>query len=193
MVGLNNNTMTNEEFEEVKTAYIDNIKRFMVETGGLFTHLSIFGDHITPPEDGNANNAIIHVPIDPKFLKSEETKDAFVDDVIPELAKAVRKKFIIKGVAWASEAWMRTAEKDQSIDNWKDLPIKKEVLIVNIETENRNEFSMYEIKRDGQSVTPDGDLIDNIKLIEEESIKKQPESQAGRFTGLYKKFTADVN
>ena len=40
--------MTNEEFEELKDSYIKNIKKYMVDTGGLFSHLSIFGEHKEP-------------------------------------------------------------------------------------------------------------------------------------------------
>jgi hypothetical protein len=187
--------MTNEEFEELKDSYIKNIKRYMVETGGLFTHLSIFGDH-KEPEDDQPSTAIIHVPVDPRFLKSDETKDVFIDEVVPELAKVINERFIIKGVGWASEAWMRTAEKDQKIDNWKDLPIKKEVLIVTIETETQNQITIYEIKRTGKEVTPEGELIDHIELEEQKDIKSATEGkineQNGRFTGLYKKFKSHI-
>ena len=62
--------MTNEEFEEIKTSYIENIKKYMVDSGGLFSHISIFGEH-KEPEDGQPVTAIIHVPIDPRFLKSD--------------------------------------------------------------------------------------------------------------------------
>ena len=187
--------MTNEEFEELKETYIENIKRYMVESGGLFTHLSIFGEH-KEPEDDKAPNAIIHVPVDPQFLKSDETKDVFMDQVVPELAKVINERFIIKGVGWASEAWMRTAEKDQKIKDWKDLPIKKEVLIVTIETEDQNQITIYEIKRTGKEVTPDGELIDHIELEEQQDIKSATEGkineQNGRFTGLYKKFKSQI-
>ena len=184
--------MTNEEFEELKVSYIKNIKRYMVEAGGLFSHLSIFGEH-KEPEEGLPATAIIHVPIDPRFLKSDKTKDVFVDEVVPELAKVINERFIIKGVGWASEAWLRTADKDQSIKNWKDLPIKKEVLIVTIETEFKNDMTIYDIKRDGKDVTLDGDIIDHIELIEQEDMKDlnntgATKEQSGRFTGLYKKF-----
>lgn len=184
--------MTNEEFEELKTSYIENIKKYMVDSGGLFSHLSIFGEH-KEPEDGQPVTAIIHVPIDPRFLKSDQTKDVFIDEVVPELAKVINEKFFIKGVGWASEAWLRTASKDQTITNWKDLPIKKEVLIVTIETEFKDDMIIYDINRTGKDVTSDGDIIDHIELIEQEDMKNLNASsgkkeQTGRFTGLYKKF-----
>ena len=90
--------MTNEEFEELKTSYIENIKKYMVDSGGLFSHLSIFGEH-KEPEDGQPVTAIIHVPIDPRFLKSDQSKDVFVDEVVPELAKVINDNFgIIEGL-----------------------------------------------------------------------------------------------
>lgn len=188
--------MTNEEFEELKTSYIENIKKYMVDSGGLFSHLSIFGEH-KEPEDGQPVTAIIHVPIDPRFLKSDDTKDVFIDEVVPELAKVINEKFFIKGVGWASEAWLRTAGKDQSVSNWKDLPIKKEVLIVTIETEFKDDMIIYDINRTGKDVTPDGEIIDHIELIEQEEMKALNAStgkkeQTGRFTGLYKKFKLHV-
>ena len=52
---------------------------------------------------------------------------------------------------------------------------------------------IYDINRDGKDVTPDGEIIDHIELIEQEEMKAlnaegSKKEQTGRFTGLYKKF-----
>jgi hypothetical protein len=176
--------MTKEKYEEIKKGYLENIKRYMLSVGGLFPHVTVFGAH----KDDENKDAIIHIPIPDEFLKSEDTKDEFVNTVLPEVAKTVKTKFIPYGVGWASEAWVRTSSKDDKIpDNWKDLPIKKEVLFINLEFEDKTEAIMYEIKRLGKQVNEDGDLVDHVDLIEDK-LMAGPENMSGRFTGLLDKF-----
>jgi len=180
--------MTEERYEELKKTYLDNIQRFLTDTGGLFPHITLFGTHNDKPD----LNAIIHIPIPDEFLADEGTKDVFIDKVVPELAKEIKTKFTTEGVAWASEAWMRTIDKDQAkdpsvLENWKDLPIKKEVLFVTMESSFKNESLVMEIVRNGKQVTESGDLIDHVELKEMPEMST-PDQAMGRLTGLYKKF-----
>jgi len=112
--------------------------------------------------------------------------------VLPKVFKELKKRFIPHGIAWAAEAWMRVADKNfnSSKDDWKSIPIRKEVIMISIESEDGNEFFMYEIKRSGKQVNSDGEFVDIVELerFDDEVIKKSPEQITGRFTGLFKKF-----
>ena len=121
-------------------------------------------------------------------MENEETKDEFINDVLPDVFKSLKKKFIPVGVAWASEAWMRVADKDfnPNTDDWKAVPIKKEIIIITIESEFDNTCITYEIKRNGSQVNSDGELTSSIELEKLDEMAS-PTSVGGRFTGLFKK------
>lgn len=175
--------MTQEKYERIKSNYVGHIKHFMVDEGNIFPHLTVFGS----PIDKEDEDAIIHIPVPDEFMKSEELKEEFVNTVVPKIAEKIREKFIPYGVAWTSEAWVRTATKDQGVpDNWKDMPIEREVLMINIEFENKQEMMIYDIKRTGKQVNDEGKLTDHIDLIENDMT--QAEGWSGRFTGLLNKF-----
>jgi hypothetical protein len=175
--------MTEERYNDIKEGYINNIKRFIVEVGDIFPHVTVFGLH----KDDQTKNAIIHIPIDDEFMKSEERKETFINDVVPEVARKIKEQFIPEGVAWTSEAWLRESPVDKGIPNdWKELPVKKEVLFINMEFEHKKEMIVYEIKRLGKQVTEDGEIVDQVELIEQDFSKG--ESSGGRLTGLYEKF-----
>ena len=146
-----------------------------------------FIDNVKTKED-DIKKAIIHIPIPGEYMNSEEGKDSFVEEIMPSIFKEVNKKFSPYGIAWASEAWVRIADKDFNTnkDNWQALPIKKEVLFISIETEFKKEVNVYNIKRLGHKVNSDGEIVDNISL-EEETDFGNPENVGGRFSGLYKK------
>lgn len=182
--------MTEEDYNEVKDLYIDHIKKYMVEAGGLFPHITILADHLNKEDD--VKKAIVHIPIPGEYINTEEGKDSFVNEIMPGIFKEVNKRFKPYGVAWASEAWVRTADKDFDPDktNWKKLPIKKEVLFITIETAFKQEALLFNIKRKGHKVNSDGELIDNISLEQEDSLGN-PEAMGGRFAGLYKKLIKD--
>lgn len=177
--------MTEQEYNELKEAYMKHIKTYMAEVGELFPNVTVLGDHLDKTED--PNNAIIHIPIPDEYMENDNTKDEFVDVVLPEVMKTVKEKFKIHAIAWASEAWMRKTDKDfdPTKDDYKQLP-KTEVLFVAIESKNKTESYIYQIDRTGMKVNDDGDLCDNINLIEITEFGN-PENTEGRFAGLYKK------
>ena len=176
--------MTEEQYVKIKDAYLENIKRYMLSSGSLFAHITVFGQH----KDGDDKDAIIHIPIPDEFMKSEERKDKFMDDVFPEIASTIKKKFIPYGIGWAAEAWVRVLSKDEKMPkDWKSIPIAKEVVLVQLEFKEKKEAIVYEIKRLGKQVNEDGDLVDQIDLIEDPNYSS-PESMSGRFSNLYEKF-----
>jgi hypothetical protein len=174
--------MTEKQFEEIKQSYINHLKNYISQTGELFPHVTIFAEHL---EEGDDKPAIIHIPIPDEFMENDDSKDIFIQDVMPEIMIEIKKQFIPNGVAWASEAWMRTADKDFNIENYKTLP-KQEVVFISIETKDNAETRIYEMIREGVQVNSDGDLTNKIELKEMHNIEK-PEGTNGRFAGLYKK------
>lgn len=176
--------MTEEKYQELKEEYVGNIKQFMTDIGSIFPHITVFGNHKDEEEN---KDAIVHIQVPEEFMKSEQMKETFVQDVVPKIADKIREKFIPYGVAWTSEAWVRTAQKDQVVpDNWKELPIEKEVLLVSMEFIHKKETIIYEIKRNGKQVNEEGELVDHIDLVEE--TMSGAEQMTGRFTGLLEKF-----
>lgn len=175
--------MTEQQLEEVKESYINHLKNYMSQTGALFAHITIFAEHIKKDEEDKP--AVIHIPIPNEYMENDDSKDVFIEELMPELIIEIKKKFIPVGIAWASEAWMRTANKDFDLDDYKSLP-KQEVVFISIETENKAETIIYETIREGIQVNSEGDLTDRIELKEMHNIDK-PEGTSGRFAGLYKK------
>jgi hypothetical protein len=179
--------MTNEDYLEVKDDYFTHIRTILKETGNIAPTVTIIGMH---KEENKP--AIVHIPLPPEIANSDEKKQEFVDKMIPELSKKVNERFTVDAVGFASEAWMRTAEKDEfdpEVDNYKKLPIKKEILIITLDNGNSVECNIFEIKRDGKSVTPDGDLIDIIELEKLPDLESTYPATEGRFSRLYEKFT----
>lgn len=177
--------MTKEHFETLKEEYIGHITEYVKQAGGLFPHISIFAEE----KDKTKSNkpALIHIPISDEFMDSEDGKDEFVEEALPQISKKVNEMFDVYAIAWSSEAWMRMADKPSDLKNWKKIPIKKEVVIITIETKDGNDCILYEIKRDGHQVTSDGDLVDKIELIKSEE-NDGIKNIGGRFSGLLKLF-----
>jgi hypothetical protein len=179
--------MTEEQYNDLVKDHIEHIKKYMSEAGGLFPHLTIFADHKDAEED--ENKAVIHMIIPPEFMNDDESKDTLVEDILPEMFKEVKKEFIPYGIGWASEAWMRVANTDEfnpEVDDYKKIPIKKEVLFVSLETRDKSQTLIYEIKREGSQVNSSGELIDIINLEEMPALKDAAGTE-GRLSGLFKK------
>lgn len=179
--------MTTEQIQELKEAYINKIKSYIKEEGGIFPHITLFATPIDNPEE----KSIIHIPIPDEFLKSEENKDMFIQGIFPQIAKKVQERFVTAGIAWASEAWVRSVSKDEEVpENWQDLPIEKEVLFINIDFGNGEESLMFEIKRQGKQVNEDGKLVDHVELIQQDVLSSGNGQISGRLSSLLSKFKA---
>lgn len=177
--------MTKEQFIEMKEGYLDDMKSMLLENGNISATITIIGE-----QKEDLASSIVHIPLPDQIVNSDDGKQMFVDRIIPEISKKINQKFNIHAVAWASEAWMREAHVDDynpDKDNYKDLPIKKEILIITIDTETATESYMYEIVR--MSIAPNGDLVDKVDLVEIPDMSQALGSSTGRFSGLYKKFT----
>jgi hypothetical protein len=80
-----------------------------------------------------------------------------------------------------------TSDFDIDKDDYKQLPIKKEILIITIETEDLQNAYIYDINREGKQINSDGELVDKVSLQLNEDIQN-PDNLDGRFSGLLKKF-----
>ena len=118
-------------------------------------------------------------------MKDEESKDKFIDEALPELAKALNERFDVVATGWSAECWMTMADK-----NLKKLDDEKlEAIIISMESEKKNQTMIYEIKRSMEFVKDKG-LVENIKL--EEFMNQYDQPMTGRFTGLFKKIKDNV-
>lgn len=175
--------LTTDEYQELKTSYLRSIVSGTEAAGGLPPHIALFGT-----EKKDLKRAIVFMKIDEELMNSEDGKDLFIEKVVPALSKSVKKEFDVHSVAWASEAWLREAKADAPMpEDYKDLPIKKEIVIVSIESIDKTECIMYDVIRAGHKVTSTGDFIDSVslKLVTETN---EMISASGRFTGLIKHF-----
>ena len=178
--------MTEEQFIEIKDEYLKNMKNALLEEGNIQPIITIFGNDLKENKP-----SIVHIPLPEKIANSDEGKQMFMDHIVPEISKKLKEKFEIYAVGWASEAWMREShidDYDPEVDDYKKLPIKKEILILTIDREANAESYIYEIIR--MSVSPTGDIVEDIELREMPELSKNYGTSEGRFSNLYKKFTA---
>jgi hypothetical protein len=169
--------MSSFNIEEAKKEYLENIRKYMTDTGSLFPHISVFGMDKT-----SQKKSIIHIPIPAEYVESSTKKSEFTDEIVPMIAKEVNKRFTIEAVGWASEAWMSVLKEDTKE--------RKEVLFVMISSETQESVFVYEIQRTGKQVNSEGELTDIVELIENTTFdqEKSKVPMAGRFSDLYKKF-----
>lgn len=179
--------MTDEQYQELKKEYIEHIEDTVNSNGGLFPHVSIFADQRNPDED-NDKPALIHIPIPDEYMVDDDAKDKFVSKVMPRIFKEVKKEFIPYAVIWASEAWLRIIEKgEEEPEDYRSIPIKKEVIIITIGTKDTEQVKLYSIKRKGKQINLHGDMVDIVELESMEEMC-QPSTFDGKFTHLFDKF-----
>lgn len=159
--------MTTEELDDVKKDYINNLKLHILENGGMFSHIALFGTKIDTNE-----SAIVHVMVEDQYM-TDDGKEKFVNEIAPEMAQQIKKKFSIQSVAWTSEAWLRTADASYE-GNWQNIPIKNEALIILFVEKEKVKTIIYNIKRNGKVVNEEGELVDSVELIENLSMEGKP-------------------
>lgn len=178
--------MTKEKFNEIKNSHLQAMRDILQITGQVVPQVNVFGTYEGFPDE----TANIVFGVHPKFLSSEEAKQAFIDKVLPQIGKMMKEEqnFIIEAVAWSSEAWQRSFPADQGIPkDWKNTPIEKEVLMINLQTKDEKEIYIYEIKRTGKQVNGEGDLVDLIELTTQRE-GAAPENR-GKFSNLFERIT----
>jgi hypothetical protein len=176
--------MTQDDFKDLKETYIEHIQQYIKDVGNLFPHITVFADVKNPKKDDKPA-AIIHIPIPIEYMESDKLKDKFLEEVLPDVFKLVKKEFVPTGVAWGAEAWVRVVEKDTTLKDYKKSPIQKEVIFISIETKDKHETLVYDIERNGKQVHPDGSITDIIELTEAKE-SGMSTGATGRFTELFK-------
>lgn len=181
--------MSNEEhIKEFKKANTEMIQYLLAKQGGYRPMITVLVR--TGPEDQDIN--IIALPIPEELMDSDMSKDflaAQIPNIFEYLQKEGKEPICF---SWSSEAWLRMAPKDtvEVPDNWKELE-KSECLICTYESENESDMEVFKMFREGQIATPEGELIDAIRIEpypfsfgnDGESAK----TVGGRFMNLFKK------
>jgi hypothetical protein len=175
--------MTQDDFKDLKETYIEHIQQYIKDVGNLFPHITVFADIKNPKQDDKP--AIIHIPIPTEYMETDDLKDKFLEQVLPDVFKSVKKEFVPVGVAWGAEAWVRIVDKDTVPKDYKKSPIQKEVIFISIETKDKHETLVYDIKRDGKQVHADGSITDVIELTEAKESGMNSGAE-GRFAELFK-------
>ncbi len=120
-------------------------------------------------------------------MKSGNTKQIFVDEMVPKIFSEIKQKFDAKALVFTSEAWMRSSNKNELSDfEYENLP-KIEIVMISIETAKGSEMSNYEIKREGKQVNSDGKFVDRVSLVKIPDEKGNIKNPIGRFSNLFSK------
>ncbi len=192
--------MSDQRFDDFKRDHINYVQSFMKrngEMGSLITVLAEqYQDRPAVDEENDPDkekSIVIHIPVPNNFLRSGETKEEFVNEVIPSIFEDIKKKFIPKAVVWTSEAWMREASNEQykNADNYTDLPITGEVMILSFTKADYEETIIFRITRKGKIVNAEGEMVDDVELTEDHKLSSTAEDEdkgKGRFTNLFSKF-----
>jgi hypothetical protein len=164
-------------FKEMKDEYIDHLKTLMVEEGFIPPIITVFAKNLE-----NDEKAVIHIPIPAEFMKDDASKDEFVEKVFPNVAKKLKEDFNPVALVWSAEAWMTIMDEDEQD--------KKEVVMISVETNKKQQSLIYEIKRNGMEFVKDKGLVEKIEL--DELINQSGLKAEGRFVGLFKNFNDNV-
>jgi hypothetical protein len=186
--------MTKEQIKMIRKEYLSFITKTVQEHGEIGASIAVFADVIDSKDD---KPALIEIPIPSEFLKDDSTKEHFVERVLPDLIKEFKKRFVAHSVLWTCEAWLRTASKESldSLENYKDLPVTHEAVVIIIDSKNGTESLVYEIQRPSLSISTDGELVEKeqknkVELVEMPELSGSfNETFTGRFSNFYKKFT----
>lgn len=185
---LNSNISKEEVIENFKINQVQFAEDLLIKDG---TIMPIVGVLCYDKEKGYG---MVQAPIMGDI--DSASKDVIVEYVIPKVFDEIKEKGLVPVCfSFTSEAWLRTREKKE--DNLKEFTMeqiealpKEEALMLFFETKEDSEMRAFIIKRDGQSINEDGDLVDNIKLTPHE-LPGKGTSFSGRFTGILKQYLDD--
>ena len=177
--------MKNEDLMSIKERYTNSLIEATMATGHLVPHISLFGHEKKNPEELH----MLNMPFPEEMMSDDVLKDTFMKTIFPEFAKHICETYEILAVSWVSEAWLREKMGDMPVD-YKDIPIKKEVIILTFETKDVFYCQTYDVLRKGKKVTSEGDLIDNVQLTKSLDFENKDHESVveGRFTHLLKYF-----
>lgn len=205
--------MTEETYNELLEEYKSDMMDIMQSKGELYPHIvlyckqkkddkkkdeSLMFDEINFPTD---KPSVVFLEIPSQFANNNDGKDFFVDVLLPEMYKKFIQVFDIEGVGWVSEVTVRVINKDdlkKDMSNYQDFPVKKEALIMNIDTDLKSETILFDVKVLGHNISSGEKLfIRRVELKEIEHIdtsddNDNPPLLDGRFVNLFKKLKKHV-
>lgn len=138
------------------------------------------------------------IPIPSDFINSPEGKDKLVETVFPNVFSTMEHGNFkeIFAFGFASEIWIRETPKPAMEENWQDLP-KREGVMIHIETNEISDVIIKLIKRDGNVVTPKGEMIDNVTLEDHPGhnglINATSGNAKGRFSHILRNYNKTKN
>lgn len=189
---MNKEELTHE-IESFKKDHIQFISDTLIKNGALDPMVTILA-YI----ESEKRYGIIVVSIPPEFVETNMGSEIF-SKLAPQLLDLVAKKGCLPVCfSWSSEAWVRIAEikgrtKEEVLADYESLP-KSEALLIYFESENDSSLNCQKVLRTGKTVDPDGELIDIIELIPDESINNMGKNTLeGRFTNIFKKYKQSKN
>ncbi len=165
--------MTPELMEEYKKELLDNIQAEMKDEGKVRPFMQIIGE-----KEEMDKPVIIHVVTE---FGDDESKDFFIEEVIPEISRKLKKNQITPHhVVFVSEVWMTMVDKNTNKTK------KEEAIFIAYSSEEGESMEAYNIIRHDYEVDEQGELSSKIDLIKNEDLSSKNEtSSAGRFSNLY--------
>ena len=166
-----------KSIEEYKTELIEHVTKSFNQEAELESFIQVYAS-----KEGEKKPVLIF--IDTPFSSSEDKID-FVENGIPQICKTLKKeKLTPLFVAFGSEAYITI------IDKRNNEKTKKEVIVINISSENENENLIYDIVRHPYEVNEDGDLKQKVELVLDTNLSKPiPGKEVdGLFSNLFDKF-----
>lgn len=173
-----------EQQQELIDIQLDIIKNFIANEGDIFPHVTVFGKRIDSEEEAVS---VIKIPFTKEVFKMGEER--FIQEVLPKIGKKIKQDFDIYGVSFSSMAKMSIMKvnKDTLEEEGKT---ETEVVVISFEFDDVElpTLRVFEVKKTGQKVTEDGEIVDDIELTYNKEISEHAsESMEGAMVGLYKK------
>ena len=164
--------------------YLESLHKFFLDRGEYMAQITIFATS----KDGQL--IIMPMILPPQVMQDDQAKDRFIQHELPKIARATVKHLKVEAVLFGTEAWIREAANEEvekiGRENYRQLPITGEVVIIYVQHEEDEKCHVYDIHRVGKKVNEDGDLFDEVTLTVNDKLTGN--MQGGRFAGLYKIF-----
>lgn len=178
--------MTDKIYQELKQDHVKHVLKMVEKTGSVYPHITIICER-----DGEEKPTVIHIPIPGEFMQNDETKEQLVEQVFPEIKEELKKKkFTVVAICFASEIWIRESspEEYKEIEDYHDIPVNDEGIIISIEDEKENTTYCYKIVKESMSVGEEG-LNGKVRVEEFHKPIIIPQGTGnGRFANLYSEF-----
>jgi len=172
--------MTPELMQEYKKELLQNIQAEMNDEGSLTPFVQIIGE-----KEGLDKPVIIHIVTE---FSDSESKDFFIEEVIPEISRKLKKNYITPHhVVFVSEVWVTSPDK-------KTDDKKKEAVFIAYSSKEGEIMETYDIIRHAYEVDDKGELSSKVDLVKNEDLSSDAStSSKGRFSDLYSTLMKQFN